>query len=254
MLGATFRDARHAPEMIVLPRGEFVMGAGSKQAPHPMQIDYVFAIGKYAVTFDEYDTFARATGHELPDDEGWGRGNMPVINVSWYDAQGYVQWLGETTGRRYRLPSEAEWEYAARAGTQTIYWWGNFIHITQANYLETPGFGTLFVNSFAPNPWGLYNMHGNVNEWVEDCYHASYVGAPSDGSARAADHAWTGSVDDHARVIRGGCWMSERHKVRSAYREKCEPSANSHYTGFRVATPGRTTQSPYSNTFHYQSG
>ena len=156
------------------------------------------------MTFDEWDACVADGGCNgyQPSDEGWGRGRRPVINVSWDDAKAYVAWLSNKTGKTYRLLSEAEREYVTRAGTTTPFWWGSSISTSQANYDGTNTYGsgvkgefrheTLPVDSFQPNPWGLYQVHGNVWEWVEDCYHESYAGAPSDGSA------WT--FEDCSRV------------------------------------------------------
>lgn len=254
--GSRFRDAEYAPEMVVLPKGKFIMGEGTGDAveffgllgidqerdlgldeepAHLVEINYLFAIGADAVTFAEYDAFAIATASRLPDDEGNGRDTMPVINVSWHDAKAYVQWLSEQTGHSYRLPSESEWEYAARAGTTTNYWWGDSIDIGNANFIETPGSGPFPIGSLGKSPWGLSNMNGNVDEWVEDCYHASYVGAPSDGRAWVTDYTWNDDVDDPVRVSRGGCWRSDADEVRAAYRDRTAADTYWTTTGFRVA-------------------
>ena len=178
-----------------------------------------FALSKYEVTFEEYDRFTEATGREQADDEGWGRGNRPVINVSWDDAQAYVSWLSAETGEVYRLPSEAEWEYAARAGTTTQYNWGNgrrgtFDYEMVDNRANCDGCGSRWddeqtapVGSFGANAWGLHDMHGNVAEWVEDCWHDNYARAPSDGTA------WTSGGDCSERVLRGGSWTSHAGSI-----------------------------------------
>ena len=141
-----------------------------------------FAVGVYEVTFDEYDHFARATGRGFPRDRGWGRGSRPVIRVTWHDATAYAEWLSRETGEEYRLPSESEWEYAARAGSTTRYPWGTDMGRNRAN---CDGCGSRWdddrtapVGSFAPNAWGVHDTHGNVDEWVEDCWHRNYVGSP----------------------------------------------------------------------------
>src|SRR5262249_4374646 len=154
---------------------------------------------------------------------GWGRGRLPVINVNWDDAASYLNWLSRKTGKRYRLLSEAEREYVARAGATTAFWWGNSISPAQANYDGNYIYDggpkgesrhkTVSVDSFQPNAWGLYQMHGNVREWIEDCYHESYVGAPSDGSA------WTSGACSQ-RVLRGGAWNFFPKDLRSASRDK----------------------------------
>ncbi len=230
------------PEMVVLPGGAFRMGclAGDpdcnedEQPAHAVTIK-PFAIGRYEVTFEDYDRFARDTKRKLPDDRGWGRGRRPVIDVTWDDAQAYAIWLSEKTGRRYRLPTEAEWEYAARAGTTTSYWWGNEVGDNHANCLrcgsQWDGKQTGPAGSFAPNPFGLYDTAGNVWEWVEDCYHASYRGAPADGSA------WleTGGGDCDRRVFRGGSWYYLPQYLRSADRNWIVTDAAFDNLCFRLA-------------------
>ena len=193
-VGAVFRDALkdggEGPEMAVLPTGRFQMRSGRDSDEGPVRtvnISKRIAMGRYEVTFADYDRFVSATGRESPDDKGWGRGTRPVINVSQADAKAYAAWLSAQTGEPYRLPSEAEWEYAAWAGTRTRYSWGNEIVRNRAN---CHGYGSKWdnartapVGSFAANAFGLYDMHGNVWEWVADCYHNNYEGAPSDGRA-----------------------------------------------------------------------
>ena len=179
------------PEMVRIPTGKFLMGSDdgdSDEMPiHEVTIGYEFEIGKYAVTFDEYDVFAEDTKRKPPSDKDWRRGKRPVINVSWRDAQDYVKWLSDKTGKRYRLPTEAEWEYASRAGTQTRYWWGDDIGVINANGLscgsQWDGKQTAPVGSFKPNAFGLYDTVGNVWEWTQDCWHENYNNAPKDGSA-----------------------------------------------------------------------
>jgi formylglycine-generating enzyme required for sulfatase activity len=179
------------------------------------------------VTFEEYDHFAEVTARETPDDEGQGRGRHPVVNVSWDDAKAYVAWLAAETSQPYRLPSEAEWEYACRAGTMTRYWWGDEITPENANYGQNVG-RTSVVGTYAGSPWGLHDMHGNVGEFVEDCFHPSYDGAPADGSA------WR-TEDCHSRVSRWGCWMSTPAAVRSASRFMTGTNRGFDHLGFRVA-------------------
>ena len=192
-----------------------------------------FALGRYEVTFDEYERFVRAAGRGRPDDEGWGRGRRPVINVSREDATAYAAWLSAETGLRYRLPSEAEWEYAARAGTETRYSWGNAIGRNRANCFlcgsRWDREQTAPVGSFAANAWGLHDLHGNVWEWVEDCWHDSYRGAPADG------RAWTTSGDCGHRVSRGGSFTGIPWFLRAAYRLQFSAGVRSGHIGFRVA-------------------
>jgi formylglycine-generating enzyme required for sulfatase activity len=223
-----------APETVPLQGGEFTMGSTEnipEQPPHPVRVP-AFAIGKYEVTFDDWDVCVLAGGCEYrPNDGGWGRGRRPVINVSWDDAQVYVTWLSKVTGETYRLPSEAEWEYAARAGTTTQYWWGdNTPTREQANFGHNVG-KTAEVGSYPANPWGLYDMNGNVWEWVEDCWHESYEGAPSDGSA------WLEKDGDDCsrRVLRGGSWDNGPVLLRSAGRGWGDTGVRDVTFGFRVA-------------------
>ena len=237
--GETFQDCDECPKMVVIPSGRFTMGASSSEGgdsdERPMRrvrIDYRFAVGVYEVTFDEWYACVDAggCGNYIPDDEGWGRGNRPVINVSWDDAQSYLRWLSGRTGKTYRLFSESEWEYVARAGTETAYSWGDSIGVNRAN---CSGCGdqwdkTAPVGSFAANAWGVYDMHGNVREWVEDCYNNSYKGAPADGSARESE-------DCSSRVFRGGSCYSRPEALRSASRSRTITGYRGQLIGFRVA-------------------
>ena len=201
---------------------------------HRVRIDYRFAVGVYEVTFSEWYACidAGGCGNHIPDDMRWGRGNRPVMNVSWYDAQSYVRWLSARTGKRYRLLSESEWEYVARAGTETAYSWGDSIGVNRANCdgcgSQWDGEKTAPVGSFAANAWGVYDMHGNVWEWVEDCYNGSYEGAPADGSE------WT-SEDCGKRVERGGTWDYGPWWLRSADRSSSTADTRNEVIGFRVA-------------------
>ncbi len=228
------KDGSPGPEMVVIPTGSFIMGSSQQEdegPPHQVTIARSFAMGKYTVTFSEYDRFAQSTGRDLPDDSGWGRNNQPVVNVCWEDAVAYAEWLSEQTGKRYRLPTEAEWEYAARAGTQSAYWWGDEIGRNRAN---CDGCGSEWddsqpapVGSFAPNPFGLHDMLGNVWEWVEDCWHDDYNGAPADGSA------WL-SEDGGPRGVRGGSWAVDPAHLRSALRYGASAEDQLDSLGFRL--------------------
>ena len=160
-----------------------------------------------------------------PADRGWGRGDRPVIHVSWKDAKAYVAWLSRKTGERYRLLSESEWEYAARAGTTTKYHWGNSFDNSRANN----GFKTITVGGYAANEFGLHDMHGNVWEWIEDCWHDSYAGAPNDG------RAWTSGGECTRRVMRGGSWSSNPGNLRAADRRRYGVDGWNSDIGFRVA-------------------
>jgi formylglycine-generating enzyme required for sulfatase activity len=239
------------PEMVNIPAGSFQMGCvsgkGCKDGELPARtVTFAkpFTIGKYEVTFEEYDRFAHATERDKPGDEvsGWGRGRLPVINVSWEDAQAYAAWLSDQTAKRYRLPTEAEWEYAARAGTSTPFSTGECIDTDKANYngyqewLDCPKTGvfrekTVEVGSLLINPLGLHEVHGNVQEWVADCWHDSYTGAPTDGSA------WekTAGGECLRRVVRGGSWNYGPEDVRSANRFGYPPDFALSSLGFRLA-------------------
>ncbi len=238
--GETFSDTLSSggrgPEMVVIPAGRFRMGCVSGQAclddefpVHDVTIPRAFAVSKYEVTFEDYD---RYTYPNRVADWGWGRGRRPVINVSWNDARDYVEWLSAQTGHAYRLLSEAEWEYMARAGSSTVYSWGNDIGSNRAN---CDGCGSQWdrsqtapAGSFPPNAFGVHDMHGNVWEWVEDCWNGSYAGASPDGSA------WR-SGDCAVPVLRGGSWGSFPRGLRSAYRIRGTTGYGNDFVGFRVA-------------------
>ena len=239
--GSTFRErlssGGESPEMVVIPAGSFRMGCLSNDADcrdwqkpvHRVTIPRPFAVSVHEVTFEDYDRF---THPNKVDDEGWGRGTRPVINVSWNDAGEYVDWLSAQTGGTYRLLSEAEWEYAARAGSTTKYSWGNAVGTNQANCsgeLCGDRFDyTAPVGSFRANAFGLYDMHGNVWEWVEGCWNGTYAGAPTDGSAwRRGDCA--------KRVVRGGSWGNNPRALRSANRFRVTTGFRRYDFGFRVA-------------------
>jgi formylglycine-generating enzyme required for sulfatase activity len=202
---------------------------------HTVQIIKPIALSRFEVTFDEYDAFAKATNRSLPSDQSWGRGRRPVINVSWEDAQAYAKWLSEQTGKRYRLPSEAEWEYVARAGSKTSYWWGDQIGKGQANCRgcgsQWDANQTAMVGSFKPSSFGLYDTAGNVWEWVEDCWHENYNGAPTDGRAWKEENG--GQCGQ--RVIRGGSWGNHPVSLRSSVRSRFVADFRGYFIGFRLA-------------------
>jgi formylglycine-generating enzyme required for sulfatase activity len=245
----TFRDrlkvGGDGPLMAVIPAGRFVMGSppdeperSDDEGPqHEVRIAQPFALGVCAVTFDEYDLFCRDTGSPPPDDEGWGRGNRPVINVSWDDAQAYCAWLGEQTTKRYRLPSEAEREYACRAGTTTPFYVGARITTDQANFNGKFTYNgsprgqfrgkTIPVGSFPANAFGLHDMHGNVLEWCQDNWHPNYDGAPGDGSV------WEGRSEG-SRVLRGGSWLGSPRHARAANRDVNHTDYRDVNLGFRL--------------------
>ena len=247
--GQTFRDklksGGEGPLMVVIPAGRFKMGSppdeperSEDEGPqHEVRVEAPFAMGVYAVTFEEYDRFCDATNQAKPEDENWGRRKRPVINVSWDDAKTYCKWLTEQSGRAYRLPSEAEWEYACRATTDTPFHFGGSILTDQANFNgQFPYHGsakgnyrkkTVTVGSFPPNAFGLYEMHGNVWEWCLDNWHENYQGAPNDGAP------WEESEARH-HVLRGGSWVTDAADARSAARNYYYPDARDSRFGFRV--------------------
>ena len=242
--GDSFREcAKDCPEMVVVPAGEFMMGSPADESDHydnegplhKVTIARPLAVSKFEVTFEQWDAcVAFGTCAHVPD-SNLGRGRQPVINVNWDHAQQYVAWLSKMTGRPYRLLSEAEWEYAARAGTTTAYSWGDDFGKNNANCngcgSEWDSRRTAPVGSFAPNQFGLYDMQGNVWEWVEDCLHANYEGAPNDGSA------WIAQGDCNNRVIRGGSWVGYPVGLRSALRFWFTADDHGIDVGFRVARP-----------------
>ena len=231
--GETFKDCPECPEMVVVPAGRFRMGDLSgggyddEKPVHAVSIGYKFAVGKYEVTFAQWDACVAdgGCGGHRPDNAGWGRGRRPVIDVSWDDAKAYVRWLSGKSGQAYRLLSEAEWEYAARAGTTTAYNTGSSISKDRARYRSGR---TARVGSYAPNAFGLHDVHGNVWEGVEDCWNSRYSGAPVDGSA------WLRG-DCGLPVVRGGSWGDYPGSIRSAYRGRNATDYRSGSFGFRVA-------------------
>jgi formylglycine-generating enzyme required for sulfatase activity len=233
--GELFRDCPDCAELVVVPSGEFDMGSDLKpteQPVHRVRIDQNFAIGRRNVTFAEWDRCVAAGGCKFsPPDQGWGRGDHPVTNVSWDDAKEFIAWLSKTAGKSYRLPTEAEWEYAARGGSTTPYWWGKDVGVGHAQCAECGESGTakaVPVGSFRPNAFGLYDTAGNAAEWVEDCWNPSYRGAPSDGSA------WM-SGDCTLRVLRGGSFGDKAIALRSSARFRYDEDVRYYANGFRVA-------------------
>lgn len=231
---------------------------GSEDPQHEVAIDYPLFVGKYAVTVAEFSSFVDATGYTLPNeiwsleddglrlrkgrsfrnpgfDQSW---NHPVVGVNWDDAQNYIEWLNSKTGKTYRLLSEAEWEYACRAGTTTPFSCGETISSDQANYygINTYGIGakgayrakTVPVDSFAPNAFGLHQMHGNVGEWCADPWHKDYDGAPTNGSV------WSAGGDERLRVLRGACWSADPQFLRSAQRGHTYQDDRNDRDGFRL--------------------
>ncbi|MDE2794703.1 MAG: formylglycine-generating enzyme family protein [Gemmatimonadota bacterium] len=268
--GAVFRDCAVCPEMIVVPAGSFTMGSPNTEEgryddegpQHLVAIDAPFAVGIHEVTFEEWDACTSGGGclGYRPDDRGLGRGRIPVIEVNWADAQAYLRWLSRKTGKRYRLLTEAEWEYVARAGTRTARYWGDndswqcryangfdqalartdhgraMMDLARVNAVDRPNPASCFdgaaflapAGSFPANGFGLHDVLGNVWEWTEDCWNGGYSGAPSDGCA------WT-SGDCVHRVLRGGAWNALVWNLRSAFRLKLPGGNRSNDVGFRVA-------------------
>jgi len=220
-----FKDIDIGPEMVVVPAGKFVMGSNvhdNTKPSHPVTIKKPFAVGRFAMSFAEWDA---ADLSRSPSDEDWGRGRRPVINVSWEDAKAYITWLSRRTGKPYRLPSEAEWEYCCRAGTTTTYASGDNITRQRAQFNARE---TVEVGTFPPNDWGLYEMHGNVFEYCEDNWHANYNGAPPDGTV------WRGG-DASFHPMRGGSWQSKPEALSAAFRIGYRSVMPNNINGFRVA-------------------
>jgi formylglycine-generating enzyme required for sulfatase activity len=239
--GETFKDCKDCPDMVVIPPGRFRMGdlsgggTDDEKPVHDVRINYSFAVGKFEVTWSEWDACVHAGGCNTyaPEgfrvDAGWGRGRLPVINVSWDDARAYNDWLGRKTGKSYRLLSEAEWEYVARSGSASKYSWGDDFDPAK---VASGSHSTKTVGSYAPNDFGLYDMHGNVWEWVADCWHYDYHGAPRNGEA------WTSGPNCSRRVLRGGSFFNPPRDLRPADRSRSGFTGVRHRNydiGFRVA-------------------
>ena len=248
--GARLRDCEMCPQLVVVPAGSFTMGSpdsewgrfANESPQRQVTVKEPFAVGVYEVTFEEWDACVNGggcNGYE-PNGEGWGRGDRPVINVSWDDARAYVDWLSKGTGQRYRLLSESEWEYVARAGTMEPFHTGATISAEQANYDSSYTYGsgqkgryrgrTVQVGTFSPNAFGLHEVHGNVWEWTQDCWNEDYTGAPTESVARE-----TGECEQ--RVLRGGSWGDVPWLLRSADRGKRESGMRGPKIGFRIARP-----------------
>ncbi len=235
--GTLVRDcANFCPELVVLPAGSFMMGSASTEAGrlanegprHPVTFMQPFAMGRREITFAEYDACTIDGGCPGSiSDNGWGRGRRPVINVSWTGAQAYVEWLSKKTGEKYFLPSEAEWEYAARSNTLTAWHTGDVIISDDANILNQFQ-QSVPVGSFPANAFGLQDMHGNVSEWTQDCEDIGYFGVPTDGSVAV-------SLKCDSRMVRGGSFESAEADTRSARRVAVEYETAAPTIGFRVA-------------------
>jgi len=233
--GQTLQDCASCPELVVVRPGSFMMGspatengrAGSEGPRHLVTLGRAFAIGKYEVTFDEYDACVADRGCRQVADNGFGRGRRPVVNVTFADAERYVAWLSKTTGQQYFLPSESEWEYAARAGSDTPWNTGSAILSDDGNIMDQFQ-KTVVVGGYPPNAWSLHDTHGNVAEWVQDCMDTGYVGAPTDGSAALAGNCQA------QRVYRDNAWNATPAQVRSAARQFAASNAAYRGIGFRV--------------------
>ncbi|MCY4524176.1 MAG: formylglycine-generating enzyme family protein, partial [Halobacteriovoraceae bacterium] len=258
--GMKFKDCDECPEMVVVNSGSYVMGSNhhtdSERPRHEVAREGLFAVGIYEVTREEFGTFVGATLYHTGEkcwtyeqkqwkerqDRGWFDPGFkqtrqdPVVCVSWEDAQAYVKWLTDQTGRKYRLLSEAEWEYVARAGTTTPFYYGSEINSDQANYhinyteseYQEYKNWTKPVGSFEANAFGVYDMHGNVWEWVQDCWNDNYDGSPKDGTA------WE-EGDCDLRVLRGGSWNVQGKFLRSTIRGRNKTPFRSNFNGIRVA-------------------
>lgn len=234
---AASRDCRACPQMVRVPGGTFRMGSlpaerqATEQPAHEVTVAG-FSMSRYEIRFDEYDACVAGGGCTGKDviDQGWGRGAMPAFNVDWNDAQAYVRWLSRQSGRRYRLPTEAEWEYAARAGSRERYAWGSEMEPGRAVCFSDCGPEAdqpANVGSTHPNAFGLHDLHGNLWEWVQDCWHGDYTGAPADGSAREEPRC------TH-RVIRGCSWNCLPFDLRSSVRSGMPHSVRYNTLGIRV--------------------
>ena len=248
-----FSDCPHCPEMVVVPRGRFTAGSpmgengrSPREALTLVTVSKPFAVGRFAITFAEWDACTAdggCNGYQPPDD-GHGRGNNPVVRVNWDDASAYIQWLSRKSGKSYRLLASVEREFVARAGTSTPYWWGSSIGPDQANYdspdtvVRTSQGASVQVaearrrpvpvDSFAPNPWGLYNVHGNIWEWTRDCWRDD--GPVASGQGRKAAPADCGQ-----RLARGGSWYDFASEARAAARIGFDAASRNALLGFRVA-------------------
>lgn len=236
-VGRSFRDCADCPELVVIPPGQFIMGSPATEAGRydnegPQRVVTLrapLAVGAFEVTFAEWDAcLAAGACTHRPNDQGWGRGRQPVMNVSWDDTQQYLRWLNARTGKRYRLLTEAEWEFAVRAGSGRAFTTGNTINESLANYGGIAARARP-VGSYPPNRFGLFDMHGNVWEWVQDCLERTYTNAPSDASEPVivSGCAW--------RVLRGGSWSNQPRFLRSAMRHGLAAHNRADNIGFRVA-------------------
>lgn len=244
---APIKDCADCPELLAIPRGTFVMGSNdaheNERPQRKVTIAKPFYLGRFEITFDQWQAcFEASACKRLPDDHKWGKGDRPVMNVAFDDAQDYLAWISKKSGKRYRLPSEAEWEWAARGGVGTLYPWGDKMAPGKANCRDCGaepfgGFSTAPVGSYPPNGYGLYDMNGNVWEWTQDCWHPDHKGAPTEqkprGPAPVPEVPGLKSCD--ARVMKGGAWYYYAVMSRPQARAKNDATAQSYVLGFRVA-------------------
>lgn len=237
----SLNTGEQGPELVVIPAGRFVMGDSVGRGNHnerptrQVDIKKPFAIGRYEITFADWQRYSDATGKPMPDNEGWGLSpKRPVIHISWHQAQAYAQWLSQSSGHRYRLPTEAEWEYAARGGSTSYYWWGEQLdspenqpraHCRGCGTSRLIQYKTAMAGQFAANPFGLYDTAGNVWEWT-----ASSFSVPFDGSEQRA----AGLMDTSPRVVRGGAWNSGPGYLSSSQRDLKQPQHKDYALGLRV--------------------
>jgi formylglycine-generating enzyme required for sulfatase activity len=233
--GTVFRDCDLCPELVAIAPGSFTMGSTERAGEQPLvnvTIAKPFALGRYETTFDEFDACVDAGGcAKKPFDRDWGRGRRPVHTVTLAEIEQYLAWLGTRSGKRYRLPSESEWEYATRAGSTTDYWFGDTMVAGEVNCrdcgTEWSNVKTAPVGTFKPNPWGLYDVHGNLTEIVADCWNPTHKGAPTNGAART-------DGDCKSRVLKGGAWYYNPKAARAAWRARNDARVASYVFGFRV--------------------
>lgn len=255
-----FKTGHSGPKMALIPAGIFQMGSPDQELGrqvherlHQVCIEKPFALSIYAVTFAEYDTYCQVTNQPKPFDQGWGRGSRPVINVDWFEAFAYCEWLSKLTGQRYGLPTEAEWEYACRAGTKTAYFFGDDPARLDdyAWYIDNSDFVYHPVGKKKPSPWGLHDIHGNVAEWVIDEYRPNFYAKFKDKVAKNPV-ALAKPEQEYSHVVRGGSWDDEADMLRSAARRGSNPDwkiqdpqipqsiwyhTDALFVGFRVVRP-----------------
>jgi len=236
-VGESFKDCSECPELVVVPAGHFNMGDLNsrdhlnEQPVHSVSIPIGFAVGKYEVTYENWAACVRDGGCSFTPTKWWGGPRVSVVGISWNDTASYLEWITRKTGKNYRLLSESEWEYVARAGSGSDFHWGDDVGYDNAS-CEICGKRwwdrVAPTGGFKPNRWGLFDVHGNAAEWVQDCWNGSYDGAPTDGSA------WLlGNCD--WRVLRGGSWRSSPENIRLSSRTSAKPDERSYRYGFRVA-------------------